>query len=103
MQSALVNRAKARWFGSAIALSITMVAVSPATAQRYDPRSPVCLQRWEWGGSSIIDCSYDSWDACRSATIGLPAMCLINPYWAQTTTTGATRRPHRGTRDQTLR
>ncbi|QAU47605.1 DUF3551 domain-containing protein [Bradyrhizobium guangzhouense] len=80
-----------------------MVAVPPANGQRYDPRSPVCLQQWEWGGSSKIDCSYESWDACRLAAVGLPAMCLNNPYWAQSTTSGAARAPHRGARAPTLR
>lgn len=98
---ALVSGAKA--FGSAIVLSIAMAAVSAANAQRYDPRSPVCLQQWEWGGGSKMDCGYDTWEACRSAAASLPAMCLNNPYWAQPTTSGAARAPHRDTRAQTLR
>ena len=100
---AVVDRAKARWIVPAVVLSITMVAVSPANAQRYDSRSPVCLQQWEWGGSSKIDCSYDSWEACRLAKIGLPATCLDNPYWARPTTSGGTGAPHRGTRAPALR
>ncbi len=61
----------------------TILAVAPATAQRYDPRYPVCLQKWEWGGSTVIDCSYTSWAQCRMAASGLSAMCLANPYWPQ--------------------
>ncbi|WP_136624308.1 DUF3551 domain-containing protein [Bradyrhizobium centrolobii] len=57
--------------------------ITPAAAQTYDPRYPVCLQRWEWGGSTYFECSYTSWDQCRRATSGLPAMCLDNPYWSQ--------------------
>jgi hypothetical protein len=67
-----------RWIilGSAVILVITS-----ATAQTYDPRYPVCLQIWQWGGSTYFECTYTSWDQCRSAAVGLPAMCLENPYW----------------------
>ena len=58
-----------------------ILMASPATAQTYDPRYPVCLQKWEWGGSTYFDCSYTSWDQCRAAGAGLAAMCLENPYW----------------------
>jgi hypothetical protein len=61
----------------------TILAAAPATAQRYDPRYPVCLQKWEWGGSAVIDCSYTSWAQCQMTASGLSAMCLANPYWPQ--------------------
>jgi hypothetical protein len=38
--------------GAAIVAGATILAVTPATAERYDPRFPVCLQKWEWGGSN---------------------------------------------------
>jgi hypothetical protein len=60
----------------------TMLAAAPAMAQRYDPRYPVCLERWEWGGSIYYDCAYTAWDQCRAASAGLSAMCVENPYWA---------------------
>lgn len=59
----------------------TVSAVASATAQTYDPRYPVCLQRWVWGGSTYFECNFTSWDQCRAAAAGLPAMCLDNPYW----------------------
>ena len=61
----------------------TILAVVPATAQRYDPRYPVCLQVWKRGGSSYIDCGYTSWDQCEMETRGRSGMCLFNPYWSQ--------------------
>jgi hypothetical protein len=61
--------------------SAVLLAAAPAAAQTYDPRYPVCLQRWEWGGSTYFECSFSSWDQCRAAASGLPAMCLNNPYW----------------------
>ena len=60
----------------------TMLVIPPAMAQRYDPRYPVCLQRWEWGGSIYFDCSFTNWDQCLEASRGLSAMCMDNPYWA---------------------
>jgi hypothetical protein len=74
-------------------LAGTMLAVAPATGQRYDPDYPVCLQRWEWGGSSTIYCRFTSWDQCRMATVGFSAMCLTNPYWPQARPTPARRLP----------
>ncbi|WP_315712686.1 MULTISPECIES: DUF3551 domain-containing protein [unclassified Bradyrhizobium] len=69
-----------RWIiaGSA---AISMIPI--AAAQTYDSNYPVCLQRWEWGGSTYVECTYTSWDQCRRAGRGLAAMCVNNLYWAQ--------------------
>jgi Protein of unknown function (DUF3551) len=67
-----------RWM---ILAGAAIFAVAPATAQRYDPRYPVCLQSWHKWGLTVIDCSYISMDQCRATASGLPAMCLENPYW----------------------
>ncbi|WP_027572159.1 DUF3551 domain-containing protein [Bradyrhizobium sp. WSM1743] len=61
--------------------SAAILMVGAATAQTFDPRRPVCLQKWEWGGSTYFECAYTSWDQCRAAATGLAAMCLENPYW----------------------
>ena len=50
-------------------LAGAMFVIAPAMGQRYDPDYPVCIQRWEWGGSSTIYCHYTSWDQCRMATV----------------------------------
>lgn len=67
-----------RWM---LLISAVILASAPATAQTYDPGYPVCLQRWEWGGSTYFECRFTSWDQCRAAGAGLPAMCVDNPYW----------------------
>jgi hypothetical protein len=64
-------------------VGITMSAAAPAAAQRFAGNAPVCLQRWQWGGSSYISCQYGSWDECRASAAGLSAMCLLNPYVQQ--------------------
>ena len=50
-----------RLIRSMISVGATVLAAIPAAAQRYDSHYPICLQRWEWGGSTVIDCSYTSW------------------------------------------
>jgi hypothetical protein len=62
---------------------VTMLSAAPVTAQRYDPRYPVCLQTWEWGGATNINCSFTSLDQCRATASGLSGMCYANPYWPQ--------------------
>ncbi|MGJ4990953.1 MULTISPECIES: DUF3551 domain-containing protein [unclassified Bradyrhizobium] len=74
--------------------SIIVLATAPAAAQRFDGNDPVCLQTWEWGGSSTISCQYRSWEACRAGAAGLSAMCLPNPY-AQRPSEPSRRRPPR--------
>jgi hypothetical protein len=60
-----------------------ILAVAPAQAQTYDPRYPVCMQKWQWGGSTYFDCRFTSWEQCRAAAASMPATCLDNPYWSQ--------------------
>ena len=64
-------------------VGITMSVAAPATAQRFAGNAPVCMQKWQWGGSSYITCQYASWDECRATAAGLSAMCLLNPYVQQ--------------------
>jgi hypothetical protein len=70
-----------------------ILAMAPATAQTYNYGGPVCLQKWEWGGSTYINCSYTSWNQCTAATVGLGAMCLENPYFARAQARVSSRRP----------
>jgi Protein of unknown function (DUF3551) len=71
-----------RMLRSIILVGAAILAVAPATAQRYDPRYPVCFEG-KLGGSMIIDCSYTSLDQCRMTASGLSATCYANPYWPQ--------------------
>ena len=68
-----------RMIRSVILVGATVLAVTPAAAQRYGSHSPVCLQRWQWGGGTVIDCSYTTWAQCQASASGLSATCLANP------------------------
>ena len=74
-----------------IVAGVTMLGIAPCAAQRYDPNHPVCLQKWEWEGSSTIYCYSRLWDQCKAAALGLSAMCLSNPYWSNNQATCAGR------------
>ncbi|MBH5371615.1 DUF3551 domain-containing protein [Bradyrhizobium sp. CNPSo 4016] len=69
-----------RALGCLFSVLIATSAPNPATAQRFGGNSPVCLQKWEWGGGTYISCQYRSLDECRASAAGLSAMCLENPY-----------------------
>jgi hypothetical protein len=82
-QPSISNEVTMRMLRWMIAAGAMILTIAPAMAQRYDPAFPVCLQKWEWGGSSAIYCNYTSWDDCQMAASGLSAMCLVNPYWSR--------------------
>ena len=64
-------------------LAVAAIAViTPAVAQRYDPRYPVCFEGKQQG-SMTIDCSFTSLDQCRMTASGRNATCYANPYWSQ--------------------
>jgi hypothetical protein len=63
-----------------ILCSAAILVMTPAAAQTYGRAYPVCLQKWQWGGSTYYECAYTSWDQCRTSAIGLAAMCVENPY-----------------------
>jgi Protein of unknown function (DUF3551) len=68
-----------RAMAGAILVIGTMVAVSPALAQTYDPSYPICLQTYALGGGKI-ECGYTSMAQCRLSASGRAAQCLTNPY-----------------------
>jgi Protein of unknown function (DUF3551) len=59
-----------------------MLIAAPARAQTYDPNFPVCLQTYALGGG-YIDCSFTSLAQCAASASGRAALCLNNPYFAQ--------------------
>jgi hypothetical protein len=67
------------------ALAILTIAAAltatPALAQTYDPKYPVCLQTYGIGGG-YIDCSYTSLGACSATASGRAAQCITNPFFA---------------------
>jgi hypothetical protein len=66
------------------AILLLAVALVPnfARAQAYDPRYPVCIHIYGAMLGDRIDCTFTSIDQCQATASGLPAMCLVNPYFA---------------------
>ena len=62
-------------------LAFGMVAAAgPASAQTYDPSSPVCLH--VYGQVTYYECTYTSLPQCAATASGRSAQCVINPYYA---------------------
>ncbi|MCP3473085.1 DUF3551 domain-containing protein [Bradyrhizobium sp. CCGUVB1N3] len=64
----------------------TLQAAAPASAQRYDPRYPVCMHVYTGGlrgggGSDWFDCSFTSLEQCRASASGRGLTCDVNPYY----------------------
>ena len=54
---------------------------APASAQRYDPAYPVCMEVYGSDGSRI-ECFYTSMAQCKGGTGGgVPGLCFDNPYY----------------------
>jgi len=66
----------------AILTLLTVLSAVPAKAQTYGGNGPICLERYEWGGSRSIYCEYYSMAQCQATASGLPAMCVTNPYYS---------------------
>ena len=64
-------------------LGIGMIfAASPAWAQRYDPKYPVCMEVYD-GQGSRIECFFTTMAQCKQGTgRGVAGMCFNNPYYA---------------------
>lgn len=71
----------ARLVFSVLALAMALVATS-ARAQMYDPNHPVCMHVYGELAGERMDCIFNSLAQCTATASGLPAMCLINPYFA---------------------
>jgi hypothetical protein len=66
------------------ALAMIIAAVltaTPALAQTYDPKYPVCLQTYGIDGGNI-ECGYTSLAQCNATASGRAAQCITNPYFA---------------------
>jgi hypothetical protein len=67
---------------SAIVAIGTLLASAPAPAQIYDPAHPVCMHVYGEELGDRMDCIFASLAQCAASAFGLPAVCLINPYYA---------------------
>lgn len=55
-------------------------------AQMYDPHYPVCMHVYGEQLGDRMDCTFNSLRQCGATASGLPASCLINPYYADVRT-----------------
>jgi hypothetical protein len=65
----------------AILTIAAVLTATPAPAQTYDPKYPVCLQTYGIDGGYIA-CGYTSLAQCAQSASGRAAQCVINPYFA---------------------
>ena len=80
-----------RVLAMAVVTIAAVAAISPAQAQTYDPRYPVCLQIYQGWNDSYFECGYTSLAQCNMSASGRSAQCIVNPYYAG----GKTRRDRR--------
>ena len=59
-----------------------VLAATPALAQTYDPKYPVCLQIYRSFADFYFECAYTSLTQCSMSASGRAAQCIINPYYA---------------------
>ena len=68
------------------ALAILTIAAAltatPAPAQTYDPKYPVCLQVYQGFTDYYFECAYTSLAQCNMSASGRSASCVVNPYYA---------------------
>jgi hypothetical protein len=57
-----------------------LLAASAASAQRYDPAYPVCMEQYGADGS-VIDCFFTSIEQCKGSVGGTAGLCFNNPYY----------------------
>jgi hypothetical protein len=80
----------------AILTIFAVLTAASADAQTYGGNGPICLERYQWGGSRSIYCDYSSIEQCQATASGLSAMCITNPYYANALAPrDPTYRPHR--------
>jgi hypothetical protein len=59
-----------------------LLASAPALAQIYDPAYPVCMHVHGEMMGERMDCIFTSLAQCKASAVGVPATCLMNPYYA---------------------
>jgi len=66
---------------AAAILGSVIPSATPARAQTYDPRYPVCLQIYQGFADYYFECGYTSIPQCQMSASGRAAQCVINPYY----------------------
>lgn len=57
------------------------LTATPAPAQTYDPKYPVCLQIYQGFVDYYFECAYTSMPQCQMSASGRAASCVVNPYY----------------------
>jgi hypothetical protein len=65
-----------------ILTTATVLTVTAASAQTYDPKYPVCLQVYQGREDFYFECAYTSLAQCNMSASGRAAQCVVNPYYA---------------------
>lgn len=63
-------------------VAATIALATPAAAQMYDPKYPVCLQVYQSMVDYYFECAYTSIPQCQASASGRNASCVVNPYYA---------------------
>ena len=63
-------------------LAAMLSLATPAQAQTYDPKYPVCLQVYQGFVDYYFECAYTSIPQCQMSASGRAAQCVVNPYYA---------------------
>jgi Protein of unknown function (DUF3551) len=66
----------------AILTIAAVLTATPAPAQTYDPKYPVCLQVYQGFTDYYFECAYTSLAQCNMSASGRAASCVVNPYYA---------------------
>jgi hypothetical protein len=74
-------------FVTSVIIGVAALSNMGATfAQMYDPHYPVCMHVYGEKIGERMDCTFNSMGQCGATASGLPATCLINPYYADVRT-----------------
>jgi hypothetical protein len=57
-----------------------MLAASSASAQRYDPAYPVCMELNDDNGTRM-ECMFTTMEQCKEGAKSMPGSCFNNPYY----------------------
>jgi Protein of unknown function (DUF3551) len=78
-----------------LTIAAVLTAATPASAQTYDPKYPVCLQVYQGFTDYYFECAYTSLAQCQMSASGRAAQCVVNPYYAGAKTSPGRRKQRR--------
>ncbi|MBV9560727.1 MAG: DUF3551 domain-containing protein [Bradyrhizobium sp.] len=67
---------------ASVVVGTLLLVIHPGSAQTYDPSRPICMHVYGEQMGERMDCIYTSLAECAATASGLPAQCLVNPYYA---------------------